>query len=404
MNMYFGAATSSHQVEGGNNNNWSVWEEKTAERLALEAEHNFGHLYTWPEIKFQAQNPRNYISGMACDHYNRFAEDFNLAKSLGHNAHHFSIEWSRIEPEEGQFNQDEIEHYRKVVSALRAHGLEPFITLWHWTLPLWLAEQNGVQNKKFPQYFERYARTIMAALGTEVKFWITFNEPEVYVLNSYFRGIWPPQHKGIFSFYRTVAQLIRAHKRIYQILKNQFPFASIGIVCNLSYFESAGGLINSLLKVGAERIWNHHILGHLKREIDFIGLNYYFHNRINFGFNRNRNEQVSDMGWEIYPNGIYHVIKDLQHYNLPIYITENGIADAKDAQRASFIREHLDWVRKAIDEKYNVQGYFYWSLLDNFEWDKGFWPRFGLIEVDYATQERKIRPSAWEYKKIIENW
>ena len=109
------------------------------------------------------------------------------------------------------------------------------------------------------------------------------------------------------------------------------------------------------------------------------------------------------MGWEIYPEGIYHVLKDLKKYRKPIYITENGIADARDEKRAEFIKDHLKWVHKAIEESVDVRGYFYWSLLDNFEWDKGFWPRFGLVEIDYETLERKIRSSAWEYKKIIAN-
>ncbi|MFC1700992.1 family 1 glycosylhydrolase [Patescibacteria group bacterium] len=129
---------------------------------------------------------------------------------------------------------------------------------------------------------------------------------------------------------------------------------------------------------------------------DFIGLNYYFHSR-------KKNKEVSDMGWEIYPKGIYHVLKDLKKYNKPIYITENGLADSKDEKREKYIKSHLKWIYRAIKEDVDVQGYFYWSLLDNFEWDKGFWPRFGLVEIDYKTLERRIRSSAYKYSEVCRN-
>jgi beta-glucosidase len=172
----------------------------------------------------------------------------------------------------------------------------------------------------------------------------------------------------------------------------------------MDWFEAAGGFVNDMLVRFADRIRNFYFLDGIRDATDFIGFNYYFHNRVDWGFNKNRNESVSDMGWEIYPEGIYHVLKKLKKYNLPIYITENGLADARDAQRTKFITDHLAWVRRAIDEDVDVRGYFHWSLLDNFEWDKGFWPRFGLIEIDYKSLERKIRPSAFAYKEIIQQW
>ncbi|MDP2648247.1 MAG: glycoside hydrolase family 1 protein [Candidatus Yanofskybacteria bacterium] len=401
--MYFGSATSSHQVEGGNANNWSVWEEKNADRLAREAERNFGKLHSWPEIKLQAQNPRNYISGVSSDHYNRFEQDFDIAKSLGHNAHRFSIEWSRIELEEGQFNQEAIEHYKKVSRTLHERGMEPFVTLWHWTVPLWFEKKGGWESPQAADAFSRYVEKVISSLP-DVKFWITLNEPEIFALNSFYRGIWPPQKKSALTALKVVSNLIEAQKKAYGAIKQLRPDAQVGISKNNTYFESNRNPINRVFKSIADWAWNRYIPDKLKGFQDFIGLNYYFHNRINFGFNRNRNERVSDLGWEIFPEGIYHTLKQMQPYKLPVYITENGLADAADSQRAQFIREHLDWVRQAIQEGCNVQGYFYWSLLDNFEWDKGFWPRFGLVEVDYVTLERKIRPSALAYKKLIESW
>jgi len=379
--FYWGAATSAHQVEGDNYNDWVIWEKENAERLAC---------------KSKKYLPENYISGVACNHYNRYEEDFDIAKNLGHNAHRFSIEWSRIEPEEGKFDEKEIAHYQKVIGALRQRGLEPFVTLYHWTLPVWLAKKGGWLNKDAPKYFERYAKKLVSNLSKfnfdswGVRFWITLNEPNVYTSNSFLKGNWPPQQKNIFKYFKVLRRLAEAHKRAYGAIKEIDAAAQIGITKNNIYFE------NIPL---ADYFWNHKFLRQIKNHQDFIGLNYYFHARL-FG---NENKSVTDMGWEIYPEGIYYLLKDLKKYNLPIYITENGLADAKDEKREKFIKEHLHWTHKAIQEGVSVRGYFYWSLLDNFEWDKGFWPRFGLVEIDYKTMERKIRPSAYEYAKICKS-
>ena len=396
----WGAATSAHQVEGGNRNDWAEWEHANAERLAREAEQEFGSLPNWSAIKTQAQDRSNYISGRATDHYHRFREDFDIAKRLGHNAHRFSIEWSRIEPEEGKFNEQEIAHYREVIRVLKERGMEPFVTLWHWTIPVWLARSSGVWRNDFPDLFARYATRIAEALPA-VRFWITLNEPEIYALNGYLRGVWPPGRRGLVSFLRTTYRLNLAHQQAYGRLKALNSHSSVGVAVNQVYFESGGGPLNGMLSWLAERFWNFRFLWHITRELDFIGVNYYFHNRVDYGFNRNANRELSDLGWEVFPEGIFHVLTALRRFEKPIYIIENGIADADDDDRARFIREHLRWVARAIGEGIDVRGYFYWSLLDNFEWDKGFWPRFGLVEVDYKALTRTIRPSAWEYTGII---
>lgn len=416
--FYWGVATSSHQVEGGNVNDWSEWEKKNAEKLAQEAEKKFSHLKNWQEIKEQAQNPQNYISGRACDHYNRYEEDFDIAKSLGHNAHRFSIEWSRIEPEEGKWDEKEIEHYREVIKALRSRGIEPFVTLWHWTLPIWLSKKGGWLNENSPKYFERYCSKIINSYDSNlVRFWITLNEPEIYATLSYLTGVWPPQKKNLFSYFRVIGNLIKAHKKACEAIKKINSEVRIGIAKNNVYFEAyRGGFINKIFKKIIYWWWNFYFLNQISDAQDFIGLNHYFHNTIKFSllkspknwFNQNENKKISDIGWELYPEGIYYVLKDLKKYQKPIYIMENGLADAKDENREWFIKESLKNVVKAISKGVNVNGYLYWSLLDNFEWEKGFWSRFGLVEIDYSasggkTLERKIRPSAYEYAKIIKD-
>lgn len=413
-NFYWGAAASAHQVEGGNNNDWSVWEKENAEWLAGEVKKKRPK---WQQEKFpEMLDPRNYVSSRACGHYNRFEEDFDIAKSLGHNAHRFSIEWSRIEPAEGKFNEAEIEHYRKVIRSLRERGMEPFVTLWHWPVPLWLRDKGGWESRETPKYFARYAEKIVSEFKNDVKFWVTLNEPEVYTSLSYLIGIWPPQKKNPISYFLVLRNLIKAHRAVYEAIKKIRPDAQVGIAKNNVYFSTdSDSFQNQLLKRLADWWWNSYFLNQISnrvyKRLDFIGLNYYFHNNIKYNplagpagwFNQNENKIVSDIGWELYPEGIYHVLKDLQKYGKPVYITENGLADAKDEKRGWFIKESLKNVHRAIQEGADVRGYFYWSLLDNFEWDKGFWPRFGLVEVDYKSMERKIRPSAKAYAEICKN-
>lgn len=416
--FYWGAATSSHQVEGGNVNDWSEWEHANSARLATEAVRRHANAPTRiPDYILERYpnplQPENYISGKACDHYNRFEKDFDIAKSLGHNAHRFSIEWSRIEPEEGKWDEKEIEHYRKVIAALRARGMEPFVTLWHWPVPLWLRDKGGWQSKEMVRYFSRYVEKVVSSLKGEVKFWITLNEPEIYGSMSYLKGEWPPQEKNLFSYLSVIRNLIKGHCKAYEVIKKIQPEAGVGIAKNNIYVEAyENKLFGQLMKKFIDWWWNFYFLNRIKNHQDFIGLNYYFHKRLKFSsleylfrssnhlLSETESEERSDMGWELYPEGIYYVLMDLKKYNKPIYITENGLADAQDKHREWYIKECLKNMHRAIQDGVDVRGYFYWSLLDNFEWDKGFWTRFGLVEVDYKTMERKIRPSAFKYAEI----
>ena len=377
-NFYWGAATAAHQVEGNNLNDWSQWEQEKEGRP---------------------------ISGRACDHYNRFREDFDIARELGHNAHRFSIEWSRIETEEGKFEIESLRHYGQVIKALRERSIEPFVTLWHWTLPRWLADIGGVENEKFTEYFRRYTEHVVSwfeKTNTRVGFWITINEPEIWTKSAYLDGLWPPQKKSFIKYKRALDALAEAHKRSYQVIRKFQPDAQVGIAKNNVYFEGRG--VNKFSKWFKDWWYNEYFLRKIRHHQDFIGLNYYFHNRIKWlFFERNENKWVSDMNWEIFPEGIYHVLMDLRKYNKPIYITENGVADAKDIHREKFFKENLRWIHKALEDGADIRGYLYWAFLDNFEWDKGFWPLFGLVEMDYETMERKIRPSAYDYAKIAQN-
>jgi len=374
--FFWGSSTSSYQVEGGiDNSNWS----------------------------------KDFPAGVACDHYNRYEEDFDLLKSLNQNAYRFSIEWSRIEPEEGKFDQKEIEHYKKMILALKKRGIEPFVTLWHWTHPLWLEKKGGVFSNKFPYYFSRYAEQMVSFLGDDVKFWITINESESFATMSYLLGIWPPFKKNVFTFFSVMNSLIKSHINTYEIIKKKNPLAQVGVASNNNYYKADKNPISLIVKKVVALVDYFYILNRIKKYQDFIGLNYYLRVRVR-GFSviwettgKKEKEPVSDVGWEIYPEGIYHVLKILNRYKKPIYITENGLADRQDKFRKNFLRDHLHWIHKAMSDGIDVKGYLHWSFMDNLEWHKGFEPEFGLVNIDWKTLARIPRPSAYYYAKICKN-
>lgn len=388
--FYWGAATASHQVEGGNHNDWSEWEksEKRVEDLKSKG-------------LVEKYGLDNFISGRGADHYNKYKEDFKLAKELGHNATRFSIEWSRIEPEEGKFNEKEIQHYKDVVKTLKGLGIEPFVTLWHWPIPLWMKDKGGWESSEMPKYFVRYVRKVVEALGKDVKFWITLNEPVVNSGMAYKEGVWPPQKRSVCKYLQVNRNLIRAHILAYKVIKSIDSKAKVGIAKNNAYYEEKGRcVVNKVIKLLVRYFGNDFWLKHIGKYQDFIGLNHYFHNQIYYGLNKNENKITNDLGWEIWPTSLYYCLKELKKYNKPVYITENGLADSKDEKRIWFIFEMLKGVHKAIEEGIDVRGYLHWSLMDNFEWAEGYWPRFGLIEIDYKTLERKPRKSAHFYRDI----
>jgi beta-glucosidase len=413
--FFWGAATSAHQVEGGTHNSWSEWERANATRLATEAA---TYYQTWQKKKSpEMLTPENYVSGSAANFWNRYEEDFDILEQLHLNSFRLSIEWSRIEPEEGQFDEAAIEHYRQILASLKRRGITTFVTCWHWTDPLWIAERGGWEHRETPDRFARYVRRIAEEFKDFTDFWQPLNEPGTFVGMGYVQGVFPPQVRSFFRANRTFKNLMRAHRIGYRTIKEISPNAQVGMshyaVFNIPYQNK---FINRLVIPIIDYFRNWRFLNSIDDVNDFIGIQFYHTDHLDFnplkwrfGLGhwgpitlKNPNTDVTDMGWDIYPEGIYHLLKRAAKYGKPIYITENGLADADDSKRERFIRDHLAWTHKAISEGIDVRGYFYWSLLDNFEWDKGFWPRFGLVHVDYATQTRTIRPSALKYGAVAE--
>ncbi|MDO8498686.1 MAG: glycoside hydrolase family 1 protein [bacterium] len=379
----WGAATSAHQVEGNNTkNDWWDWEQG---------------------------REKEFRSGEACDQYRRYEEDFDLAKELNHNSHRLSLEWSRIEPEEGKFDLDEIEHYVKVLKYLKSLNFTVMLTLHHFTNPQWLAKKGGWENSKSAWYFERFVKTIVPKLKDYVDMWITINEPQILVWGSYIEGCWPPQKKSTLATIKATWNLVQAHKKAYKAIHKIIPEAKVGIAQNVQSYTAyhKHSIVEQVGVIVSDFMANHifYTLSHGYH--DFLGLNYYLHHRLKSKGLKPElvdvtafSKDVSDLGWEIFPEGIFDVLTDLSD-GIPIYITECGIATTNDDRRIRFLMQYLQEVYRAIQAGVKVKGFFYWSLLDNFEWAEGFDPKFGLVEVDLQTKKRVVKPSAKVYADIV---
>lgn len=389
----WGAATSAHQVEGQNiHNDWWLAEQNHAIKIA---------------------------SGEACRHYELYAQDFALARQLHHNCHRFSIEWSRIEPQKGIFDVSAIEHYRKVISELRSRNLEPIVTLHHFTNPVWFSQKGGWTKYSGRKYFLRFVEKIVKEFAGEIKFWITINEPLIYSSHAYLLGYWPPQERSLFQTVKVTFNMAQAHIKAYRLIHKIYQEKGlekpmVSIAANLQAFEICEPTWkNRLALYLRHKLYNLYFIEKLLRKhtLDYLGLNYYSRNLVDARSWKIRsllldtccyNHQPlrkNSLGWDIYPQGLYKLLIALKKYNLPVLIAENGICTENDDLRWDYIREHLEQMSKAIDQGVKVIGYIYWSLIDNFEWDKGFGPRFGLVHVDYRDQKRTIKESA---KKLAE--
>lgn len=392
----WGASSSAHQVEGDNHNQWSVWELENAQVLAGQAKYKLSDLPKWSMFEAQAAKPENYISGMATDHYNRYDEDFALLKRMNMNAWRFSIEWSRIEPQEGAWSAEAIEHYRVYLKKLKSLGIEPFVTFWHWTCPNWFEQLGGWEKRSNIRYFERFASKILEEFGQDFRYVITLNEPETYVVLSYVRGDWPPQKHNKKQAMLVLMNLLTAHKRIYKLAHRAGRKFKVGLAKSTALHYAGDDAKLSRISASVARYASEYfIIGRIKKQSDFIGVNFYRALRY-YGYRLHESEDnVSDLGWEMQPDKIEPVIKDLyERYNLPIIITENGVADCEDGHRKWWLQQTLMAMHRLLQSGVKLEGYLYWSLTDNFELSYGSWPRFGLAEVDYSNFERKLRPSA----------
>lgn len=407
----WGVSTSAHQAEGGNHNDWTVWEKENAARLVKTAKERLGHVPAWQEIEKQAQDPNNYISSVGVEHYTRYKHDFEIARHLNFNSLRFGIEWSRLEPAEGQWDREAIEHYREYIKELKSQGLEPVMNIWHYSLPLWFAQKGGFKKRSNLKYFDRLVELCAREYGHMLKYVITINEPNVYATFGYLAderltGPWPPGERNVLSFSRVYWNLTRAHRRAYKILKKANPKIQIGIADQLANIQAKRphNEIDQMTTRAMRYFWNWWFLRRIRKEQDFIGFNYYFTDYYaGLGTMQDPKLPLSDVGWYMEPEGLYPLlVRVWSHYKKPIIVTENGVADAHDEYRRWWIEETIVAMERAISEGVEVKGYFHWSLLDNFEWAYGWWPKFGLVAVDREDgMKRTIRDSArWFAAKI----
>ncbi|HEY3215669.1 MAG TPA: glycoside hydrolase family 1 protein [Candidatus Eisenbacteria bacterium] len=397
----WGAATSAHQVEGGNrHNDW------------------------WRFEQLKGKIAGGDVSGTACRHYERFDEDFALAAQDGHNTHRLSLEWSRIEPERGRHDPVEVAHYHAVLASLKGHRLAPIVTLHHFTNPIWVADRGGWENHETVDRFCEFVRFCAREYGGEVDWWCTVNEPEVYAFRGWSEGVWPPAKRDDSAALVVIAHLLEAHGRSYHILHQEdrldadgdghparvgfakhhpqlepdrpwSPFDRLRAHLEQRVFNDAveeaavTGKIDLWIP-GAQRI--HRRCAELEKSLDYLGLNYYTRWKVRMFAAEphvtRRGAPATDLKWEIHPRGFEEALVQVGRLGVPVLVTENGFADQRDAFRPRALVEYLRHLGRALERGVDVRGYLHWSLMDNFEWADGFRPRFGLYRVDFADPER----------------
>lgn len=409
----WGTASSSHQNEGNNTNN------------------------QWWHFEQQPGAIRNGArSGLACDWWRNAERDFDRMAELGIQSHRLSIEWSRVEPEPGRVDHRALDRYRELLAGLRDRGVRPVVALHHFTQPLWFSRGGGWTHPGSVAYFQRYARTVALALRDLCDFWITINEPLVYVGQTYFRGIWPGGRKDPLAALRAFRHQLFAHAAAYHTIHAVQPGADVGYAKSVRLFRGKRpGHRPDRYAAGVKRYLFEHLWfmavhdGRLRPPLglnshyhplvdstDFIGLNYYTRDLVRFVpdplklFGKEEFapgaevSQVLESGRpysQYAPDGLAQICREVSRFGKPIYITENGLPDADDEQRPRWLVGHLAHLHRAIQAGCDVRGYFHWTLVDNFEWNEGWALRFGLIEMDPHTQRRTLRPSAHLYAHII---
>lgn len=404
--FYWGASTASHQVEGGTHNQWTVWELGHAQHLARTAAKRYDWLPVWPEIKTEATKPENYVSDKGVKHFERFESDFDYLNELNLNAFRFGIEWSRLEPEEGEWDETAVEHYRRYIAALKQRGIEPFLNLWHWTVPVWFEEKGGFTKRSNLKYFLRFAQKIAEEYGHDLHYVITLNEPNVYTSFGYITGEWPPSQTSYVNAAKVYWHLIVAHKKIYKIFKKRHPNIQIGVATQLANIQAKRphNWIDQFTTKFMRYAWNWWFLHRIRNQQDFIGFNYYFTDYYRNFRKDNPTVPLNDLGWYMEPEGLYPLLLRVwARYKKPIFVTENGVADANDKYRRWWLEETIVAMERALSEGVDLRGYMHWSLLDNFEWAYGWWPKFGLVAVDRTTMRRKVRPSAKWFADYLKN-
>ena len=393
--LELGVATAATQIEGGDaDTNWHRW----------------------------AATPGRILDGStparATDHWNRVEQDIELLRELGIRHYRMGLEWARIEPAPAEFSTEALDHYADELRRLRDAGIKPLVTLHHFNNPEWLEQTGAFVGGHAVGVFERYVRRVVDTLGPLVDEWITVNEPNVYATNGYLTGVWPPGHKSMGETLAVMQHLAEAHIRAYRIIHHAYPNARVGVANHLRVFRPANPF-NPVHQVGArlgEYLFQTAITHAMSvgrflppfrqpagvrpgQYYDFQGINYYSRSTVKgLADGMATGVPVNDLGWEVYPEGLAILARKIASaYPGPIYVTENGTADAADAFRALYVYEH---VKAAVTSGAPVERYYHWCFTDNWEWAEGESARFGLVALDYETQARTVRDSGRFYADV----
>lgn len=410
-NFTFGVATSAYQVEGGIENDWSAWERAGRCRD--------------PQVR----------CGRACGHWERFFDDVALIRAAGATAYRLSIEWARVEPEPGRFDEAAWQGYRDRLEALVKAGIRPVVTLHHFTHPQWFHERTPWHEPSSLASWKRYATRcaeLLEGLGAAV---CTFNEPNIFVLGGYLGGKMPPGLADGRQAFAAAANLLRAHVLARQALLDRAKGApvQVGIAAHQMIFAPQrkwhpldqaltriaetyfNGAFLEALSVGELRLQapgftaGRAIIDGAAKSMEFVGVNYYTRSHLRFvtrapwlefAFRDEHGRGLTDLGWEDYPRGFGVVLRQLKRYGLPVWVTENGLDDRAGGRRPRFLHDHLEELLRARADGVDVTTYLHWSLMDNFEWLEGWGPRFGLYRVDFETQERSATPAVDYYRRL----
>lgn len=401
----WGTATAAHQVEGQNkNNNWYEWEKA-------------GHTEDQ--------------SGLACDWWGgRWKEDFDRAAETGQNAHRLSVEWSRIQPERERWDNSALERYREMLRGLRDRNMTAMVTLHHFTDPLWFMELGGWESDEAPQLFADFVRRAVSALKEYANLWVTLNEPNVYAYSGYVAGVFPPGKTDMNTAFKVMANMVRGHAMAYEVIHDVQREARVGMAHQYrSMFpKSKFSPLDKWVAKTQSRIFNDlfpraTVDGKLKFLLktvkipeaigtqDYMGLNYYSRDTVSFDwrmagelFGARSYPAEADLSETAFianePQGFFEALRWAQRFDKDIIITENGVEDSRDEMRPRYLAQHIHQLWRATNFNWRVKGYFHWSLVDNFEWERGWTQRFGLWELDIETQKRRKRKSAELYEEI----
>ena len=408
LSRFWGTAVSHYQVEGGDACDWSQWE--------------------------RAGRTRGGECGRAVDSWTRYEEDADLARDAGSNAFRFSISWSRVEPAPGHFDDAALARYRRLVDHLNSIGVEPIVTLFHYTHPLWFHERTPWTSPKSVESFSRFTRRVLDVLGNSVRVWMPLNEPLVFLLAAFYDAQIPPGIANGRVLPKVLDHLLAAHCASAAMIREAVPDASVGIAHNMMAFapERPDSFLDRLLTRVAHRCYNRGVIeafatgrwdfllppttrgrgrrDDLVRSLDFFGVNFYsrLHLRCpgkerfvgEFRYCDRTGSGLTDNGWEIAPHELERMLGEAAAIGLPILVSENGIADADDRLRPAFLADHAAAIERAEARGIPIAGYLYWSLLDNYEWLDGFGPKFGLYEVDRVSMSRRPRRSVSAFRAL----